>query len=47
MGQTVHLATRMEQVAGPGTTVLSAETLGLVEMTFWLPEAEAELAHLV
>src|SRR5688572_13555681 len=31
MGQTVHLAARMEQVAEPGATVLSAETLGLVE----------------
>ena len=31
MGQTVHLATRMEQLAEPGTVTLSAETLALVE----------------
>jgi len=31
MGQTVHLASRLEQLAREGTTLLSAETLGLVE----------------
>jgi class 3 adenylate cyclase/tetratricopeptide (TPR) repeat protein len=31
MGQTVHLAARMEQLARDGTTLLTAETLGLVE----------------
>jgi predicted ATPase/class 3 adenylate cyclase len=31
LGQTVHLASRMEQVAAPGTAALTAETLALVE----------------
>jgi class 3 adenylate cyclase len=31
MGQTVHLAARLEQLAREGTTLLSAETLSLVE----------------
>jgi class 3 adenylate cyclase len=31
VGQTVHLAARMEQMAMPGTTLLTAETLGLAE----------------
>jgi class 3 adenylate cyclase/tetratricopeptide (TPR) repeat protein len=31
MGQTVHLAARMEQLAEPGTIALAAETLALVE----------------
>ena len=31
MGETVHLAARMEQLANPGTAVLTAETLALVE----------------
>ena len=31
MGQTVHLASRMEQIAEPGTIGLTAETLALVE----------------
>jgi class 3 adenylate cyclase len=31
IGQTVHLAARMEQLARPGTTLLTAETLRLVE----------------
>ena len=31
MGQTVHLASRLEQLAREGTTLLSAETLALVE----------------
>ena len=31
MGQTVHLASRMEQLAEPGTIALTAETLALVE----------------
>ena len=31
MGQTVHLASRMEQLASGGTTALAAETLRLVE----------------
>jgi class 3 adenylate cyclase len=31
MGQTVHLAARMEQVAAPGTVRLTADTLRLVE----------------
>ncbi|HZO32547.1 MAG TPA: adenylate/guanylate cyclase domain-containing protein, partial [Chloroflexota bacterium] len=31
MGETVHLAARMEQLADPGTAVLTAETLALVE----------------
>src|SRR5262249_22941151 len=31
VGQTTHLAARMEQVAHPGTTVLTAETLRLAE----------------
>src|SRR6185295_17836076 len=31
MGETVHLAARMEQLADPGAAVLTAETLALVE----------------
>jgi class 3 adenylate cyclase/tetratricopeptide (TPR) repeat protein len=31
VGQTTHLAARMEQLASPGTTLLTAETLRLVE----------------
>jgi class 3 adenylate cyclase/tetratricopeptide (TPR) repeat protein len=31
MGQTVHLAARMEQLATPGATTLTAETVALVE----------------
>jgi hypothetical protein len=31
IGQTTHLAARMEQLASPGTTLLTAETLRLVE----------------
>jgi class 3 adenylate cyclase len=31
IGQTTHLAARMEQLARPGTTLLTAETLRLVE----------------
>ena len=31
MGQTVHLASRLEQLAREGTTLLTAETLALVE----------------
>jgi class 3 adenylate cyclase len=31
VGQTTHLAARMEQVASPGTTVMTADTLRLVE----------------
>ena len=31
MGQTVHLASRMEQLAAPSTAALTAETLALVE----------------
>jgi class 3 adenylate cyclase/tetratricopeptide (TPR) repeat protein len=31
VGQTTHLAARMEQLAGPGTTLLTAETLRLAE----------------
>ena len=31
VGQTTHLAARMEQLADPGTTLLTAETLGLAE----------------
>jgi class 3 adenylate cyclase/tetratricopeptide (TPR) repeat protein len=31
VGQTTHLAARMEQLAAPGTTTLTAETLRLVE----------------
>jgi class 3 adenylate cyclase/predicted ATPase len=31
VGQTTHLAARMEQLADPGTTLLTADTLGLVE----------------
>src|SRR6266540_3011198 len=31
LGQTVHLAARMEQIAAPGTIRLTPETLGLVE----------------
>jgi class 3 adenylate cyclase/tetratricopeptide (TPR) repeat protein len=31
VGQTTHLAARMEQLAGPGTTLLTADTLRLVE----------------
>jgi class 3 adenylate cyclase len=84
VGQTTHLAARMEQLARPGTTLLTGETLRLVEgyvevkrhfglgtlyakrgrleqaraelstaidlyramqMTFWLPQAQAALAR--
>src|SRR5262249_61121254 len=31
VGQTTHLAARMEQLARPGTTLISAETLRLAE----------------
>jgi predicted ATPase len=31
VGQTTHLAARMEQLAGPGTTLLTADTLRLAE----------------
>src|SRR3954464_10803536 len=31
MGETVHLASRMEQLAAPGTALLSPNTLALVE----------------
>jgi hypothetical protein len=31
VGQTTHLAARMEQLARPGTTLLTADTLRLVE----------------
>ena len=31
VGQTTHLAARMEQLADPGTTLLTAETLALAE----------------
>jgi predicted ATPase len=31
VGQTTHLAARMEQIADPGTTLLTAETLALAE----------------
>jgi class 3 adenylate cyclase/tetratricopeptide (TPR) repeat protein len=31
VGQTTHVAARMEQIAPPGSTLLSAETLGLAE----------------
>jgi hypothetical protein len=31
VGQTTHLAARMEQLADPGSTVLTADTLALVE----------------
>ena len=31
VGQTTHLAARMEQLASPGSTLLTAETLRLVE----------------
>ena len=31
IGQTTHLAARMEQLASPGSTLLTAETLRLVE----------------
>ena len=31
VGQTTHLAARMEQLAAPGTILLTAETLRLVE----------------
>src|SRR5437764_13347063 len=31
VGQTTHLAARMEQTAAPGTTLLTAETLKLAE----------------
>jgi class 3 adenylate cyclase len=34
MGPTVHLASRLEQVAREGTCLLSAETLRLVEVTY-------------
>jgi class 3 adenylate cyclase len=31
VGQSTHLAARMEQLASPGTTLMSAATLSLVE----------------
>ena len=31
VGQTTHLAARMEQLADPGATLLTAETLALAE----------------
>src|SRR3990172_8842812 len=34
VGQTTHLAARMEQLADPGSTLISADTLRLVETHF-------------
>jgi class 3 adenylate cyclase len=44
VGQTTHLAARMEQLAEPGIILLGPATLELAEgyMQFWLETAEAE-----
>src|SRR5262249_38060285 len=48
VGETTHLAARMEQLAMPGSSRLTAATdlYRAMDMTFWLPQAEAALVHL-